>query len=245
MTMGGTVARGVLVAGGLAVLAPAGAGAQSCPRVIADATRLVLVKAETMDEERASLELFVRDKAGRAWRRVGQPREALIGRGGMAWGHTFGSYRRNGEPVKREGDKRTPAGFFRIGASFGFSPSNREGHVVLKRDETVCVDDARSPHYNTVKSRAEIGPEVSGENMRNYAVYRHGLFVDYPSSREEKAGSCIFLHLKSKSGRGTLGCIAMSEMDLLGLQQFAEPGAVLGVLPAKAIKRFARCLGGL
>ena len=37
----------------------------------------------------------------------------------------------------------------------------------------------------------------------------------------------------------------MSEMDLLGLQQFAEPGAVLGVLPAKAIKRFARCLGGL
>ena len=243
--MGRSVVRGVLLAGGLAALAPAGAGAQSCPPVIADATRLVLVKAETMDEERASLELLVREKAGRAWRRIGQPREALIGRGGMAWGHTFRNYRRNGEPVKREGDKRTPAGFFRIGASFGFAPSSREGHVVLKRDETVCVDDARSPHYNTVKSRAEIGPDVSGENMRNYAVYRHGLFVDYPSSREEKAGSCIFLHLKSKSGRGTLGCIAMSEMDLLGLQQFAEPGAVLGVLPAKAIKRFARCLGGL
>ena len=81
--MSRTVVRGVLLAGGLAVLVPSGAGAQSCPPVIADATRLVLVKAETMDEERASLELFVRDKAGRAWRRIGQPREALIGRGGI------------------------------------------------------------------------------------------------------------------------------------------------------------------
>ena len=34
---------------------------------------------------------------------------ALIGRGGMAWGHTFRNYGRNSEPMKREGDKRTPA----------------------------------------------------------------------------------------------------------------------------------------
>lgn len=243
--MGRCDARAALVASVLSVLEPADVRAQSCPPTIAEATRLVLVRAGTMNEERASLDLFVRSKAGRAWRRIGQPREALIGRAGMAWGHTFQTYRRRGEPVKREGDKRTPAGFYRIGASFGFSPSNRPGHVVLKRDETVCVDDARSAHYNTVKSRAEIGPKASGENMRNYAVYRHGLFVEYPTSREENAGSCIFLHLASKSGRGTLGCIAMSEMDLLRLQQFAEPGAVLGVLPADAIKRFARCLSGL
>lgn len=226
-------------------LASGPAHAQSCPPVLADATRLVLVRAETMNEERAQLDLYVRGKPGRAWRRIGASREALIGRAGMGWGFTFRDVRRKSEPVKQEGDKRTPAGFFRIGASFGFSPSERPGHVVLKRDETVCVDDARSPHYNTVRSRAEIGRGVSGENMRNYAVYRHGLFVDYPSSRENKAGSCIFLHLTSTSRRGTLGCIAMDEMALIGLQQFAEPGAVLGVLPAGAVKRFARCLRGL
>ena len=229
----------------LAGFAPERGLAQSCPAVLAEATRLVLVRAETMNEEQAQLELFVRGKPGRAWRRMGAPREALIGRAGMGWGFTFRAVRRKGEPVKQEGDKRTPAGFFRIGASFGFSASERPGHVVLKRDETVCVDDAASPHYNTVRSRAEIGPEVSGENMRNYSVYRHGLFVDYPSSREKKAGSCIFLHLTSTSRRGTLGCMAMDEMVLLGVQQFAEPGAVLGVLPAGAVKRFARCLGGL
>lgn len=221
------------------------AQAQSCPPVLAKATRLVLVRAETMNDETATLDLFVRTKPGQAWRRMGASKEAVIGRAGMGWGFPFRDRGRKGEPIKVEGDKRTPAGFFRIGASFGFSPSERPGHVVLKRDETVCVDDVTSPHYNTVQSRAEIGSNVSGENMRNIGVYRHGLFVEYPTSREEKAGSCIFLHLTSSSRRGTLGCIAMGEATLLGIQQFAEPGAVLGVLPDGAIKRFARCLRGL
>jgi L,D-peptidoglycan transpeptidase YkuD (ErfK/YbiS/YcfS/YnhG family) len=219
--------------------------AQSCPKVLAKATRLVLVRAETMDQEQAKLDLFVRTKPGQAWRRMGASREVVIGRAGMGWGYTFRDRGRKGEAVKREGDRRTPAGFFLIGASFGFAASERPGHVVLERDETVCVDDPGSPHYNTVRARAEIGQGVSGENMRNYAVYRHGLFVDYPTSREEKAGSCIFLHLTSAARRGTLGCIAMNEMTLLGVQQFAEPGAVLGVLPVGAVKRFARCLRGL
>jgi L,D-peptidoglycan transpeptidase YkuD (ErfK/YbiS/YcfS/YnhG family) len=216
--------------------------AGQCPAALQTANRLVLVTAPDMNRERVTMRLFVRNARKSAWRSVGRPRQIVIGRAGMAWGHTFRKSAKTGEPVKREGDKRTPAGFFRVGASFGFERSSRPGHVVLRKDETICVDDVRSAAYNTVQSRAAIGPKVRGENMRTYAIYRHGLFVDYPSSRKAKAGSCIFLHLMTKSGRGTLGCLAMPEMTLLGLQSFTEPGAVLGVLPSTAFDRFSGCL---
>lgn len=215
---------------------------RACPLILATAKRLVLASAPDMNRERVTLSLYVRAAETAAWRRVGSPRQAVIGRAGMAWGHTFRGAAAPGEPLKREGDKRTPAGFFAIGASFGFEPSPRPGHVVLRKDETICVDDVRSPAYNTVRRRTEIGRGISGENMRNISLYRHGLFVDYPSSRDARSGSCIFLHLMTKSGRGTLGCVAVPEMTLLGLQTFAEPGAILGVLPETARARFAHCL---
>lgn len=234
------------VTAGMAVLiAATSAHAGACPAPLASAKRLVLASAKDMNRERVTLRFFVRDRAGAPWRQLGRTRKAVIGRAGMGWGHTFRTYARGREPVKREGDKRTPAGFFRIGASFGFAPSARPGHVVLRRDETICVDDVRSTAYNTIQPRSVIGPRVRGENMRTISMYRHGLFVHYVSSRKARAGSCIFLHLMTKSGRGTLGCLAMPEMTLLGVQTFAEPGAILGVVPATAAKRFAGCLPAL
>jgi D-alanyl-D-alanine dipeptidase len=218
------------------------AAAARCPDVLAEARRLVLVTAPDMNQERVTVRLYVRDRPAAAWRALSGPLSAVIGRRGMGWGYTFRNQAVGAEPVKREGDKRTPSGFFRIGPSFGFEPSGRAGHVILKMDETICVDDVRSNTYNSIRPRSEIGPAVRGENMRKYTIYRHGLFVDYPSNRKAKAGSCIFMHLMTKSGRGTLGCVAMPEMTLLGVQHFSEPGAVLGVLPETALSRFAGCL---
>ncbi len=227
------------------LLPTAAVHAGQCPAALASAERLVLATAPDMNRERVTLRFFVRDAGTTRWRGLGRPRKALIGRAGMGWGHTFRGQAHKGEPVKREGDKRTPAGFFRLGASFGFEPSSRPGHVVLKHNKTICVDDVRSKAYNTVQSRSVLGSGVRGENMRKISMYRHGLFVQYPSSRKAKAGSCIFLHLMTKSGRGTLGCLAMPKMTLLGVQTFAEPGAILGVLPETALSRFAGCLPAL
>ncbi|MBU2532862.1 MAG: hypothetical protein KKB37_08975 [Alphaproteobacteria bacterium] len=234
------IAMAVIVAAMLIPRAAATAG--DCPAVLASAERLVLATAPGMDDEKVTIRLFVRSSPQAPWRILGRPREAVIGRAGMGWGFPFRAMARSGEPVKREGDKRTPAGFFALGASFGFEPSSRPGHVVLARGETVCVDDVRSPAYNTIQKRSVIGPRVSGEDMRTIDLYRHGMFVDYPSDRQVGAGSCIFLHLIRTSRRGTLGCIAMSEMTLRGIQTFSEPGAVLGVIPETARERFAGCL---
>ena len=54
--------------------------------------------------------------------------------------------------MKVEGDKRAPAGFYKIGRSFGFAASHRPGYLRIT-DGTTCVDDLSSPAYNTITTR--------------------------------------------------------------------------------------------
>jgi L,D-peptidoglycan transpeptidase YkuD (ErfK/YbiS/YcfS/YnhG family) len=223
------------------LIAPNVAQAQSCPEPLASARRLVLVVADSMTSTTASLQRFERDAPASPWRAVGGPVSALIGHKGVAWAYSFRQFARAGEPVKAEGDKRNPAGFFAIGRSFGFAASHRLGYLRILAG-TVCVDDPRSPAYNTVTSRTKVGWRVHGENMRRVPQYRHGLLVDYPTDRQMRAGSCIFIHLRLPGATGTSGCVALGEPQLTALQNFAQDGAVLAVLPRQALDRFKGCL---
>ena len=82
---------------------------------------------------------------------------AVIGRAGMAWSQFFRRSARRGEPIKVEGDKRAPAGVYAIGRSFGTLASSRPDYLHVTPD-TICVDDPSSPAYNTIASRARLGP---------------------------------------------------------------------------------------
>lgn len=227
------------------LLAPAAAEAGACPQPLENALRLVLVTTQSMHTPVAQIRRYERTSPADPWRMVGDPEPAVIGLAGLGWGATFLSARRNGEPEKFEGDRRTPAGFFRLGASFGFSGSPAPGYLTLKAGETVCVDDPSSEHYNTIKPRSAIGARTSGEDMRLIPLYRRGMLVDYPSDRAGKRGSCIFVHVWKAPGSGTLGCVALPEPRVAALQSFAGPGdAVLGILPTAALSRFAECLRG-
>jgi len=217
------------------------ASAQSCPELLASARRLVLVTADNFTTSTAVLQRYERDAAGAPWRATGGPVSALIGLKGMAWSQSFRSIAAKGEPVKYDGDKRVPAGIYRLGRSFGFAASQRRNYMQI-RDGMVCVDDATSPAYNTITSRAEVGWKVHGENMWRVPDYRNGLVVDYPTEARLRAGSCIFVHVALPGKKGTAGCVALPEPDVIALQDFAEPGAVLAVLPRQASGRLGICL---
>ena len=225
----------------LLVLLPSSAFAQSCPAPLRDARRLVLVVAPTMSSTTASLTSYVRAAPGAPWHATGGPATALIGHNGVAWSYAFARYARRGEPLKVEGDKRAPAGFFRIGRRFGFAAERGRGYLRLTQG-TVCVSDARSPAYNTVASRAKVGWTVRGENMWRVPEYRRGLLVDYPTDRKARAGSCIFIHLRLPGATGTSGCVSLPEPQLIALQGFAVPGTVLAILPRETLDRFKGCL---
>src|SRR5690348_6686793 len=71
-------------------------------------TQLVLVVTPAWDSTSGSLRRFERDGARARWRQVGDSVAVVVGRTGVAWDGQLG-LGRAGEPVKREGDGRSPA----------------------------------------------------------------------------------------------------------------------------------------
>ncbi|HZD89721.1 MAG TPA: hypothetical protein VE224_06460 [Pseudolabrys sp.] len=202
---------------------------------------MLLVVPATMHSTIAAAQRFTRAAPDKPWRPAGGPFTALLGYRGVAWAHAFRGFAARGEPVKIDGDLRVPAGFFRIGHSFGFAPSRRPGYLQLVPG-TTCVDDPASPAYDTITTRARVGWGVHGENMWRVKQYARGLQVDYPTDRAARAGSCIFVHLWLKGAKGTHGCVALPPRRLMALQNFAQDRAVLAVLPKGALARFRGCL---
>jgi L,D-peptidoglycan transpeptidase YkuD (ErfK/YbiS/YcfS/YnhG family) len=188
------------------------------------------------------MRLFERDAPGAAWRAAAPPEPVVLGRAGLAWSHFYRSLARPGEPVKVEGDKRAPAGVYAIGRTFGTLASARPDHLHVT-DDTICIHDPSHPAYNTIASRARTGSRVPAENMsRALPMYRRGLLVEYPTDRKARAGSCIFIHVWRSPATGTAGCVAMPEARVEALQDFAEGGAAIAILPRAALGRLAGCL---
>ena len=223
------------------LIAPQAAQAQNCPAALAEARKLVLVVADQFTSTSASVRRYERAAADGPWKEAGGPESALIGHNGVGWAPAFRTFAREGEPIKAEGDKRNPDGVFPIGRSFGFAASQRPDYLRIVQG-TTCVDDLASPAYNTITTRAKVGWAVHGENMWRVPEYRRGLLVDYPSDANARAGSCIFIHLRLPGKTGTAGCVALPERALVSLQDFAQGGAVLAVLPKQALDRFKGCL---
>lgn len=220
--------------------------ADACPEPLASATRLALVTTPAMAAVSAEMERFERATPAAPWRKVGERWPVALGLTGVGWGWNFAQYARGGEPLKKEGDKRTPAGFFKLGRPFGFEPATLRNYLRLEKDQAFCVDDLRSAAYNTIVPRAAAGPGTSGETMWTVSLYRRGIVVDYPTNRAAAAGSCIFVHIWRSWQNGTVGCLALAEPQVGELQAWASAAeAVLGVLPAAARARFADCLPAL
>jgi len=237
------VIRNVLAAILLLSLTGCEPNVESCSPVLKDATRLVLVTTRSMDDTRATLRTFERSTGDEAWVASSEPEPAVVGARGLAWGHPFVSRAKSGEPEKREGDKRTPAGIYVFGATFGFDDAKRDGHLRLVAGEHYCVNDVRSPHYGRIVPKSVAGMGTSGEEMAAIDVYKRGIVIDYPPERQAKGGSCIFVHIWEGEGIGTLGCVALPEARVAHLQDWARAErTAIAILPEAALSRFKGCL---
>ena len=206
------------------------------------ALRLVLVETQGFDSSDAIIRTYERKRADGAWHEVGLAAPAQIGKAGLGWGHTFRHLARAGEPVKQEGDKRAPAGIFAMGRPFGFGSSSLANYMQLKAGQHVCVDDVRSPHYSRVVDAQTAGAGTSGERMWDIDIYRKCILVDYPTSRDAKAGSCITVHMGRRADPPTVGCVAVSEPTVYRLQAWANnprDNAVIAIVPSTARARLS------
>ena len=230
--------------------APALAPVQRVPVIRAARTpldgarQLVLVVTPAWDSTSGALRRFVRDSDQDPWRAVGSVVPIVVGRTGVAWDDSQVPPA-PGEPVKREGDGRSPAGAFALDTAFGFEirqivPWVRLPYLQL-RTSTECVDDVGSAHYNTIVNRDSVARVdwSSSERMREIDQYAYGVHVAYNAPPRPARGSCIFLHVWAGPGSVTAGCTAMDQDALKTLMNWADPQRrpMLVQLPASAVAR--------
>ena len=208
--------------------------------------QLVLVTTPDWSATTGTLRRFSRALPGGGWQQVGANVAIVVGRTGLAWGDA--ALAAPGDPVKHEGDGKSPAGVFPLDTAFGFMPrdsmqSLRVPYVMLEPGSD-CVDDESSAHYNTVVDRALV-PRVdwnSAEHMRQIAVYRIGVIVGYNAAPPVRGrGSCIFLHIWSGPASVTAGCTAMDAGALDGLMHWLDRDRrpVIVQLPEAEYQRLA------
>nr|WP_010133164.1 hypothetical protein [Microbulbifer agarilyticus] len=170
-------------------------------------------------------ELYAFKRGAEGWESVLEPVPVNLGRTGLAWGIGLhpNSVVREGDPQKREGDGKAPAGIFRLGDAFGYPESLRTGLGYQPMSAShYCIDMPESALYNQTVDAAVVGADKvkgSSEGMRrdiHYGdqQYKKGIFVAHNPANVPKAGSCIFMHLWKAPGSPTAGCTAMAEPQM-------------------------------
>ncbi|MGI9401559.1 MAG: L,D-transpeptidase family protein [Rhizobiaceae bacterium] len=148
----------------------------------------------------------------------GYPHHGLLKAGWLTCPCTLGE---NGiSVIKREGDRRTPAGRFALAGVF-FHPGNlgkygasgiKSGAKPLNPDMGWC-DDPSSGNYNRP---VKLPISVSHEKLlRDDALYDVLFVIDWNiRPRIRGAGSAIFMHIARPGYKPTEGCIALSQKHM-------------------------------
>lgn len=152
------------------------------------------------------------------WQRIGEAVHVTLGRSGLGWEGVR-------QPQKHEGDGKSPAGIFEIGATFGYAPESNSSMPYFHADESlICVDDVNDRFYNKMVLLNPSAPPKSFENMhRSDDLYRYGAVIEYNRLAEKGRGSCIFFHLNRPDYRPTSGCTAMDEKPLVEMLYWLDP----------------------
>jgi L,D-peptidoglycan transpeptidase YkuD (ErfK/YbiS/YcfS/YnhG family) len=177
-------------------------------------SQVLLVTAEDSAGFRATL--YVLEKKDGTWQNAFPPLPALIGSKGLA---------PPGE--KKEGDRKTPSGVFPLQRAFGYAPQIDSRMPYRQAGEKdIWVDDPASADYNRWVRRGETDATSFEVMKRKDDCYKYGIVVEYNTGPVVKgAGSAIFIHVRGGEDKPTLGCVALSERDMLKVLGRLDPAA--------------------
>lgn len=183
-----------------------------------NAQQIILVVAADFNSSKALLSGYEDGKT------VFQDIDVNIGKNGLGWGIGFQKLPHgSNEPLKKEGDKKAPAGIFKIGSAFGYEKSLALKIPYLYADsKLICVDDSDSKDYNKIINFSDA--VKSFEYMkRDDLQYKYGLVVVHNPHQEKQRGSCIFLHVEKSAEYPTVGCTSMKEDDIVKILKWLDP----------------------
>ncbi|MBC7882503.1 MAG: L,D-transpeptidase family protein [Anaerolineae bacterium] len=214
------------------------APAAASPVIPAQSTQMILVRSADWQAPKGTLQRY--ERTVRGWQPVGAPWAIVLGRNGLGWGSGLVPAPGGGEPSKREGDGRSPAGIYPLETAYGYAkmpPAGSRWFYKAIGEQDRCVDDAKAPQYNQIVTISPEQPEVwqSAEVMkRPDDLYRWLIVVAHNQNPPIPGqGSCIFLHVWRSDSSPTAGCTAMAQQRLESLLRWLRPEAkpVLVQLP--------------
>ena len=184
--------------------------------------QMILVLTDSITSTNGNLFYFEKQNDENVWTQINSKIPVVLGRNGLGWGRGLNSIDSSKLPIKTEGDGRSPAGVFELGAAFGYSTA--EEIIGLKipympiTEIVECIDDIKSDYYNQIVKRDEIKKVdwQSSEKMFFFFFwYQQGVIVNQNTNPTSKgSGSCIFLHNWSQPNETSAGCTEMEPINL-------------------------------
>jgi len=168
--------------------------------------QMILVLTDSITSTKGNLFCFEKQNDKNVWTQINNKIPVVLGRNGLGWGRGLNSIDSSKLPIKTEGDGRSPAGVFELGAAFGYSTAEEMKGLKIPyipiTEMVECIDDIKSDYYNQIVKRDEIKKVdwQSSEKMFFADIwYQQGVIVNQNTNPASKgSGSCIFLHNWSK-----------------------------------------------
>lgn len=187
------------------------------------AEQLLLVVTDSMETPYGSLQRY--ERRGKTFVRRGEGVTVNVGRNGLGIGLGLPFEHAPGEPVKREGDGRAPAGIFPLRQVFGYAPQAPTKMPYRQATaDLICIDDSSAAGYNTLRRIDASTAVKSFEWMkRDDELYALGVTVGHNGKALPERGSCIFLHIQKGPHQPTSGCTSMSKKALEEIVAWLDP----------------------
>jgi D-alanyl-D-alanine dipeptidase len=214
------------------------------PPPYSSAQQAVVVTTKDWAAVTGEAQLFERKTPKSKWKKVGDPFAIVVGRSGLGWGEGLNELPATVDKamLKVEGDGKAPAGIFALTSTFGAmeKPGFAKLPFTKLEENTECVDDTKSSHYNKIVNRMQVGNFDWKSSEKMLAIgpeYEMGVFVAHNSAPVTRGnGSCIFLHIWKDAASGTSGCTAMAKENIEKIFRWidAKRNPVLIQLPESA-----------
>lgn len=173
--------------------------------------QILLIVAERLETSQARG--YPYENVNDLWQRVFEPFDVVLGASGLTYD-------------KKEGDKKSPVGFFPLKRCFGRkeNPGTKLPYTKFQNND-FWIDDMHSAFYNTFQRGTAQGRWNSAEDL--FAIghnYKYFVVVEYNTEKPVSGkGSAVFIHLWNGKGSFTSGCTAMSEDNLLRIIRWLDP----------------------
>lgn len=190
--------------------------------------QVILVLTESWSSLKADIYLFENNNS--KWKLQDKKIKGVIGKKGLAWGlgiHDETLMVENKDLFKKEGDRKTPAGIFYLGKAMGYAKEKVSGSSLDYSQMTKKhhgVDDPESKFYNKIVNVTKIKKDYNSyeKMLRNDDLYKRLFEIKHNEKNLRGMGSLIFFHIWRSQNKGTAGCTAVSEKDIIKILKWLD-----------------------